>query len=89
MEAPWGAVCMGILVLLVFSLILTGLGLRRSVVRWSRLFGGVRRGHSPRDSRGVFWITQKSVVVFGWEYWVLVFYAVYAGLGGTAQSPWL
>ena len=86
-----GALCVwGIQVLLVFSLILTGFGLRRSVVRWSRLFGSVRRVHSLRDSRGVFWITQKSVVVFGWEYWGFgVFYAVSASLGGTAQSPWL
>ena len=76
-EAPWGAVCMGDTSSAGFSLILTGFGLRRSVVRWSRFFGGVRRGHSLRDSRGVFWITQKSVVVFGWEYCFFGYFMLY------------
>ena len=40
----------GILVLLVFSLIFTGLGLRRCAFRWTRFLGGGRRGHFFRNS---------------------------------------
>ena len=63
-----GVLCVwGILVLLVFSLILTGLGLRRCAFRWTRFFGGGRRGHFFRNSWGVSWITQKSAFMFHWE----------------------
>ena len=56
-----GVLCVwGMLVLLVLSLIFTGLGLRRCAFRWTRFLGGGRRGHYLRDSRGVSWITQKK-----------------------------
>ena len=64
-----GVLCVWVmLVLLVLSLMFTGFGLRRGFVRWTRLFGGIRRVHFLRDSGGVFWITQKSAVVFYWKY---------------------
>ena len=57
-----GALCVwGILVLLVFSLILTGFGFRRGVFRWTRFLSGSRWEHFFRNSRGVSWITQKKV----------------------------
>ena len=48
------------LVLLVFSLILTGFGLRRCVFCWIRFLGEGWWGHFFRNSRGVSWITQKK-----------------------------
>ena len=62
-----GALCVwGTLVLLVFSLILTGFGFQRGVFRWTRFWSGSRWGHFFRNSRGVSWITQKSAVIFHW-----------------------
>ena len=86
-----GALCVwGILVLLVFSLILTGFGFRRGVFRWTRFLSGSLWEHFFRNSRGVSWITKKkkcsSFSLEMWRFWGI--YAVYASLGGTAQSPW-
>ena len=48
-----GVLCVWeILVFLVFSLIFTGLGLRRCAFRWTRFLGGGRRGHFFRNSWG-------------------------------------
>ena len=86
-----GVLCVrGMPVLLVLSLIFTGLGLRRCAFRWTRLLGGGRRGHYLRDSRGVSWITQKSAYMFRWKGSdsgkIMLFLL---DLGGIAQSPWL
>ena len=62
-----GALCVWrMLVLLVFSLILTGFEFQRYVFRWTRFLGGGRWRHFFRNSRGVSWSTPKSAVVFHW-----------------------
>ena len=64
-----GILCVwGILALLIFSLILTGFGLRRCVFRWTRFLCGGRRGHFFCNYWGVACITQKKCCnfSFGW-----------------------
>ena len=85
----FGALCVwGMLVLLVFSLILTGFGLRRCVfvghAFWAEVGGDI-----SFVTLGSFLVYSKTCCSFSlgkrrfWE-----FNAVYASLGGTAQSPW-
>ena len=84
-----GVLCVWeMLVLLVLSLIFTGLGLRRCAFRRTRFLGGGRREHYLRDSWGVSWITQKVLLCFDGREVIPENNAVYASLGGTAQSPW-
>ena len=63
----FGVLCVwGMLVLLLLSLIFTGLGLPRCAFCWTCLFGGGWRGHFLRDCRGVSWITQTGAYLFQW-----------------------
>ena len=88
-EAPWGPVCVG-------DAGSTGLFPHPHRVRvtevcfcWTRFLGGGRWGHFFRNSRGVSWLTQKKCCSISLEKrGFREFNAVYASLGGTAQSPW-
>ena len=49
-------------------LLCTRLGFLRCASCWTRFLGGGPREHYLRDSRGVSWITQKSVFRFRWRW---------------------
>ena len=60
-----GVLCVWrILVLLVFSLTLTGPGLRRCAFRWTRFLGGGRRGHFFRNSWEFLGSLKKVLLCF-------------------------
>ena len=62
--ALWSLVHMGGAGVTSFTLISTGLGLRRCAYRWTRPLGGGRWGHYLRDPRGVHWYALKCASCF-------------------------
>ena len=80
---------MGVLALLVFPLMSTGLGLRWCAYRWTRPVGGGRWGIIC-VTLGEFTGLHKNVHLMVMEMEVIPFsYAVCGSISETAQSPWL
>ena len=62
--APWSLVHLGGAGFAGFSLMYTGLGLRRCAYRWTRPLGGGRWEHYLRGHRGVHWCAEKCASCF-------------------------
>ena len=86
-----GALCAygEVLVLLVYTLMCTGLVLRRCAYRWTRPLGGGRWRYCLRGLLGVHWFPLKMRLEDWRKWWPLrSCEAACAGLGEIAQSPW-